>query len=108
MISMSGTAVGSVAYVLGTLRDLTDTIDSIPPRYRVAMLASRRLMATAGTRFFKDGGLVWQRMLAGSTEHAIKPTQLAPPDNGGHAHLAELLLILADTRMSKLKDELLG
>ena len=38
VIGMSGTAVGSMADVFRTLSDLTDTVDSIPPRYRGAML----------------------------------------------------------------------
>lgn len=105
---MSGTAIGSVTDVLETFSNLADTIDSIPPRCREAMLASCRLVAAAGMSFFKDGGLMWQRMLATSTVHATKPTQLAPPENGGHAHMADLMVILADTRMKIIKDELVG
>ena len=33
IIGMSGTAIGSVASVLKVFRDLTDIVDSIPPRY---------------------------------------------------------------------------
>ena len=40
--------------------------------------------------------------------YSTKPTLLAPLDNGGHAHIADLHLILADTKMIMRKDELLG
>ena len=47
-------------------------------------------------------------MLQGSTEHAIKPMLLAPPESGGHAHLADLRQILVDTKVHLRKEELLG
>ena len=47
-------------------------------------------------------------MLQGSTEHAIKPVLLAPPESGGHAHLADLRQILVDTKVHLRKEELLG
>ena len=39
-------------------------------------------------------------MLLGSTEHAVKPLLLAPPESGGHAHLADLRQILVDIQHS--------
>ena len=108
MIGMSGTAVGSVASVLKSLRDTCDSVDNFPPRWQASATACRRLMVLAGVRFFQDAGLVWTQMLQGSTEHAIKPVLLAPPENGGHAHLADLRQILVDTKVHLRKEELLG
>ena len=108
MIGMSGTAVGSVASVLKSLRDTCDSVDNFPPRWLAAATACRRLMVLAGVRFFHDAGLVWTQMLHSSTEHAIKPVLLAPPESGGHAHLADLRQILADTKVHLRKEELLG
>ena len=65
-------------------------------------------MVLAGVRFFHDAGLVWTQMLQGSTEHAVKPVLLAPPESGGHAHLADLRQILVDTKVHLRKEELLG
>ena len=78
MIGMTGTAVGSVASVLKSLRDTCDSVDNFPPRWLAAATACRRLMVLAGVRFFHDAGLVWTQMLLGSTEHAVKPVLLAP------------------------------
>jgi hypothetical protein len=108
MIGMSGTAVGSVASVLKSLRDTCDSVDNFPPRWVASATACRRLMVLAGVRFFHDAGLVWTQMLLGSTEHAAKPFLLAPPESGGHAHLADLREILMDTKVHLRKEELLG
>ena len=108
IIGMPGTAVGSVASVLKSLRDTCDSVDNFPPRWLASATACRRLMVLAGMRFFHDAGLVWTRMLHGSTEHAVKPLLLAPPESGGHAHLADLRQILVDTKVHLRKEELLG
>ena len=108
MIGMSGTAVGSVASVLKSLRDTCDSVDNFPPRWLASATACRKLMVLAGVRFFHDAGLVWTQMLHGSTEHAVKPVLLAPPESGGHAHLADLRQILVDTKVHLRKEELLG
>ena len=108
IIGMSGTAVGSVASVLKSLRDICDSVDNFPPRWLPSATACRKLMVLAGVRFFQDAGLIWTQMLQGSTEHAIKPLLLAPPESGGHAHLADLRQILVDTKVHLRKEELLG
>jgi hypothetical protein len=108
MIGMTGTAVGSVASVLKSLRDTCDSVDNFPPRWLASATACRKLMVLAGVRFFHDAGLVWTQMLLGSTEHAVKPVLLAPPESGGHAHLADLRQILMDTKVHLRKEELLG
>ena len=105
---MSGTEVGSVASVLKSLRDTCDSVDNFPPRWLASATACRKLMVLAGVRFFHDAGLVWTQMLLGSTEHAVKPVLLAPPESGGHAHLADLREILVDTKVHLRKEELLG
>ena len=108
LIGMSGTGVGSVASVLKSLRDTCDSVDNFPPRWSASATACRKLMVLAGVRFFHDAGLVWTQMLLGSTEHALKPLLLAPPESGGHAHLADLRQILVDTKVHLRKEELLG
>ena len=108
LIGMSGTEVGSVASVLKSLRDTCDSVDNFPPRWLASATACRKLMVLAGVRFFHDAGLVWTQMLLGSTEHAVKPVLLAPPESGGHAHLADLRQILVDTKVHLRKEELLG
>ena len=108
MIGLSETAIGSVASVLKSLRDLTDSVDSLPSRYKGSMIACRKLMGKAESRFFSDGGLAWRQMLDGSTEYSTKPTLLAPPENGGHSHIADIHMILADTltKINIRKEEL--
>jgi hypothetical protein len=87
MIGMSGTAVGSVASVLKSLRDTCDSVDNFPPRWLASATACRRLMVLAGVRFFHDAGLVWTQMLLGSTEHAVKGVLLAPPERVEVTHI---------------------
>ena len=89
-----------MASVLKSLRDTCDSVDNFPPRWLASATACRKLMVLAGVRFFHDAGLVWTQMLLGSTEHAVKPLLLAPPESGGHAHLADLRQILVDIQHS--------
>ena len=108
VIGYSGTAVGSVSSVLRTLRDYCDKIDSIPDSYSSARSACRQLLMEAGARFFHDSGLNHRSALSTPPEQATKPALLAPPENGGHAILADLDTILADTAAWVRKDELLA
>ena len=107
VLSMTGSAPGSVASVFSTLHELATRIEALPNEWAESRSSLMVLLQDAGADCFRDSGVAWRFMLCSSVRTATKPVSFADSTNAIHAHVGQIKEILTrvdhEVRMTQLR-----